>query len=327
MTSSTSRTSIFKVGAICGLLALAACTSGGSAVPSGNVASGGIHTLSGGPPPGGGGGGTGGGGTVSPIPSPTVDGPAAYLESFLAAPPSAANNLAANFDALQPGGIPQSQSRSAEFFVFNISKKTPLTFSGVSIVGANPGDFTIASGGASAVLATTVAPNKGASVALLVAFQPTAEGVRTATLQVTTNAGILNFLLSGTGLPNRPIVGFGTPVSVHWCTFPNCTSAVNELTSSAPWSVLFASIGGQSLTITSLKFIGADPTAFTNHSPLGSHVGAGPCFEGETLAPFSSCGLSLVPTGLVPAPASATLQILTNDPLKPEVDVDLTLTP
>ncbi|MFN2459117.1 MAG: hypothetical protein ABR591_00285 [Candidatus Velthaea sp.] len=97
--------------------------------------------------------GGGGGGTVATggIPSPTVDGAAAYLQSPIAPPPSAANNLAANFDVLQSGGIPPSRSRSAGFSIYNIRKKTPLTFSAVAIAGANSGDFTVSAAGVSAV--------------------------------------------------------------------------------------------------------------------------------------------------------------------------------
>lgn len=72
--------------------------------------------------------------------------------------------------------------------------EAPAVVSGVTISGADAGDFTISTNGCQS---QTI--NSGASCSVSVAFKPTAAGTRTASLAITDEAGIQTVALSGTG--------------------------------------------------------------------------------------------------------------------------------
>jgi hypothetical protein len=250
------------------------------------------------------------GGTQIP-PSPQVDGPAWFFsEVGGVAGPFTAN---VNFDAMQnlsPGGITVGTSRTATELVFNVSKKTPLTITGITFVGANPSDFSVPAADLAAAAATVLPPNQGASEALHVTFTPTGDGVRTATLQVSSAAGIAEIFLTGTGLPQRPVLVPIGPLSF--------------IPESAPDNLIIQNAGGEALSLDSISIGGANADAFAFF--VANH-GLSNCFAGMLLAPKSFCQMAV---GLAPGatpPASATLVFLTNDPLNPRLEVVLTLSP
>jgi hypothetical protein len=250
------------------------------------------------------------GGTQIP-PSPKVDGPAWFFAEFGGvAGPMTAN---VNFDAMQnqsPGGISVGTSRVATELVYNVSKKTALTITNITFVGANPADFSIPAAELAAAETTVLPPNKSAAEALHVTFRPTAAGFRTATLQVTSAAGIAQIFLTGTGLPTRPILAPIGPLSF--------------LRASAPANLTIQNLGGQTLSLKSFTIVGAKASAFAFFT---ANSGQSNCFAGELLAPKSFCFLAV---GLAPGatpPASATLEFVTNDPVNPKLDVALTLAP
>jgi hypothetical protein len=244
-------------------------------------------------------------------PSPTVDGPAWFFAEFGGvAGPMTAN---VNFDAMQnlsPGGISVGTSRSATELVFNVSKKTPLAITNITFVGANPADFSIAAADLAAAATTVLAPNKGASEALHVTFTPTSAGPRTATLQVTSAAGIAQIFLTGTGLPQRPIL---SPIG-----------PLNFLASSAPANLTIQNLGGQTLSLNLISIVGSNASAF---SLFAANHGSSNCFAGMLLAPKSFCQLAVGPVAGATPPAHASLEFLTNDPVNPKLDVALTLSP
>jgi hypothetical protein len=276
-----------------------------------------------------GGGGTGGGGGAPPPapppstpapapsggaqipPSPQVDGAAWFFAEFggVAGPMTA--NI--NFDAMQnmsPGGITIGTSRTGTELVYNVSKKTPLTITNITFLGANPADFSIPAADLAAAATTVLPPNKGAAEALHVSFTPTGEGLRTATLQVTSAAGIAQIFLTGTGLPNRPILASIGPL--------------NFLPASAPANLIIQNSGGQTLSLNSFSIGGVNANAFAFFT---ANHGLSNCFAGILLAPKSFCNLAVgLAPGAIP-PASATLEFLTNDPMNPKLDVVLTLSP
>ncbi|HEX4681072.1 MAG TPA: choice-of-anchor D domain-containing protein [Gemmatimonadaceae bacterium] len=250
------------------------------------------------------------GGTQIP-PSPQVDGPAWFFsEVGGVAGPGTAN---INFDALQnlsPGGISVGTSRTAAELVFNVSKKTALLITDISFVGANPGDFSVPASDVATALATTLPPNQNAVEQLHVVFMPTGEGPRSATLQVTSAAGIAQIFLTGTGLPQRPVVTQIAPLDF--------------IPTSAPATVAITNAGGQTLAISSISIGGANVDAFQFFT---ANRGFSNCFDGMLLSPKSQCFLSIGPAPGALAPASATLIIVTNDPLTPTMNVPLTLSP
>ncbi|MCU1292615.1 MAG: ompB-2 [Bryobacterales bacterium] len=312
---------------VLGLVLASACSDSASST-SPSVPS---PVFSGGTGGGGtGGGGTGGGGGVAPTPpppsmtpapapsggtqippSPQVDGPAWFFsQGGSIAGPMTAN---INFDAMQnmsPGGISVGTSRTGVELVYNVSKKTPLTITNITFLGANPGDFSIPAADLAAAATTVLAPNKGAVELLHVVFTPTGEGVRTATLQVTSAAGVAQIFLTGTGLPQRPILaGFGP---------------LNFFLQSAPANLGITNTGGQTLSLNSFSIGGANPEAFAFFT---ANNGFSNCFPGILLAPKSFCFMAV---GLAPgatAPSTATLIFVTNDPVNPTLEVALTLSP
>jgi hypothetical protein len=249
--------------------------------------------------------GAGGGGTTVP-PGPTTDAAADYLfNSSGVGAPTADINFGALAN-LAPGGIPIGTTRTAREFVYNTSKKTALSISSISIVGADPEDFTVTAGPTVA----SIPPNQGAFIIVLVSFTPTAPGTRTAALQVVSNAGTAIANLTGVGLSTDP----GMPA------FPPLTF----LPTSAPDTLTIVDTGGSPLILQSLAIAGTNPEAFTF---TVANFGFSNCHDGMVLSPLSDCllGIGLTPGAV--APASATLVILSNDPASPETDIPLTLLP
>jgi hypothetical protein len=82
--------------------------------------------------------------------------------------------------------------------------------------------------------------------------------------------------------------------------------------------------GGQTLSLNSITIVGPNASAF---SLFVANNGFSNCFAGELLAPKSFCQMAV---GLAPgavAPAHASLEFITNDPVNPKLDVQLTLSP
>lgn len=327
----SSRLSVsFKVAVVCALLALSACASGGSAVPAPTGAAttmnGMLQPLSNGGPGGGTGGGvpTPGGGVPTPVvgglqvPPSTTDA-ASWFISVTDPVTATCSSANVDFDCLQnmgKHGIPVGTKRSTTLLVYNISKKTPLRVASATFTGANAGDFSIATANLQTLLATTVPANQRQAELLTVSFSPSAAGVRTGTLKVVSDAGTALVALTGTGLPQRPLLNIPT------------NSTLRFIPTSAPANLTVENLGGQSLNITSITITGPNAASFgfftTNRGfsncAVGSHL------TSDLLAPFSSCFIAVGITPGAPVPSTATLVFTTNDPFQPATDVHLTLT-
>ena len=266
--------------------------------------------------------------TPAPAPSPTAPTPAPSAGAKLPppmttdAPAWAFSNLGSvvatsltpdiDFGRIQnmtPGGIPVGASRSATELIYNTSKKTPLTVTQIQVTGANPGDFVISPQTISAAATTVLPANKDAVEAIQITFKPTAEGPRTANVVFTSVAGAVQIVLTGTGLPMRPVLG--TPAD-----------PLVFLPESAPATFVLQNTGGVTLVLDSIRIAGANPAAF---QVTVANSGFSNCFAGVPLAPLSFCyvGVGVAP-GATP-PASATFVVTSNDPVRPELDVPLTL--
>jgi hypothetical protein len=296
---------VSKVAALCFALVLPACAmGGGSAVPTaGPSSSGVVQTLSG--------GGGGGGGAQNPT-APTVDGPAWFIVNSSAVIGSATSPNV-NFGALQntvQGAISIGATRTATLLVYNTSKKTALTVSEITVTGANASDFSLVPSEVQLVLSTVIPANKSAAVLLHVTFSPTAEGARAGALRLVSNAGTVLVALTGAGLPARPIL-----TTAGGFTF---------IPTSAPANFTIANDGGQTLALQSIAFGGANPGAF--QLAVANH-GLSNCFAGMLLGPHSFCNLAVGLAAGATAPSSAILAIQSNDPVHPETDIPLTLTP
>jgi hypothetical protein len=250
------------------------------------------------------------GGTQIP-PSPQTDGPAWFFSEIggVAGPRTAD----IDFDAIQnqtAGAISVGASRFALELVYNVSKKTSLTITNVTFLGANPNDFAIAPTDMAALATTVIPANKGQAAMLHVSFTPTAEGPRTATMQVTSAAGVAQVFLKGTGLPQRPILAPMDPL--------------NFLPGSAPANLAIQNTGGETLVLNSVTIAGPNASSFTFSV---ANNGFSNCFPGILLAPKSICRMAV---GIAPGatgPANAALLFSTNDPVNPVITAQLILSP
>jgi hypothetical protein len=317
-------------------------SSGGgvSTVPS--AADGNARTISanggGGVAGGGGGGGAagsggGGGGATCPaiatapgtVPFPQIP-PAQVTDApcwFFYFPAEPAANvtrpLAINFGAQQntvQGAIPIGGHSISTFYVYNTSKKSVLTFSSLSIAGPNAGDFQLEPG----LVATAMngVPVRNPSlIALQVTFTPSAEGARTATLQLVSNAGTQLIALNGAGLPNRPIIA-GIGGSLHFIDAPPVVSA--------PDLMQIANVGGQTLVIQSASFGGANPSSFALFARNGFTTQDPANFAGLEIGPHAMTPQFQIGLSPTAQPGdTATFVVNSNDPLQPSVTTQLSV--
>jgi hypothetical protein len=180
----------------------------------------------------------------------------------------------------------------------------PITIGGISLTGANSGDFGISFNNCPAVLAV------GGSCSVNVTFDPTAIGARTAALQVVSNA---------TGSP-QTVSLFGTGQAATEQIYLSLTAL------DFPSQVVNTTSGAQAFTIynegtTSMTF---DPT--TPFTFLGAN-------SGDFTVSFNNCGMTLSPGGgctveieFRPSAAGnrvATFQIMSDAPNSPQrVELD-----
>ncbi len=243
-------------------------------------------------------------------PAMTTDGPA-WVFSNIGSVVALTSTTDIDFGRIQnmtPGGIPVGASRGATELVYNTSKKTPLTITQIQVTGANAGDFVISPQTIAAAAATVLPADKDAVEAIQVTFRPTAEGPRTANVVFTSAAGVVQIVLTGTGLPTRPVLAGAQPL-----TF---------LPESAPATFIVQNAGGATLVLGAIRIAGADPQAF---QITVANSGFSNCHAGIPLAPLSYCYLGIGVAADARPPASATLALSSNDPVQPETDVPLTL--
>lgn len=172
-----------------------------------------------------------------------------------------------------------------------------LSVGSIATSGANAVDFAVVAGGSCAAGSSVPA---GGSCSILVRFQPTASGSRSATLAIAHNAsgGSSGVSLSGTAtIATQPSIA----VSTNTLAFP-----ATALGTSAPvQTVSVANVGGASMNFTGFGITGAQAGEFAR---AGGGAG-GSCAIGTPLAAGASCtvGISFAPAGL--GTRSATLTI------------------
>jgi hypothetical protein len=145
---------------------------------------------------------------------------------------------------------------------------------------------------------------------LQLTFLPSAKGARTATLRIVSNAGTALVSLTGIALPARPVIA--APGSLAF------------LPASAPATVRVSNEGGQTLVLASIALGGSNPGSF--EITVANH-GFGNCFAGIPLSAHASCFLGVGLAAGALALSEAVLAIRSNDPVQPEVDIQLTLSP
>ena len=192
-----------------------------------------------------------------------------------------------------------SSTSPAQSVTLTNSGGAPLTITGVSVTGANPGDFAQTNG--CPLSPTTLAA--GASCTINTTFTPSAPGSRSASLSVTDNAGgsPQTVALSGTGA-SAPAVSL-SPASV---AFSN--QQVN--TSSGPQMVTLTNSGSAPLTITSIGDSGTNPGDFNETTTCA--------LSPNTLAAGGSCTVSVTFAPTASGARSASLVVTDNAPDSPQ---------
>lgn len=174
---------------------------------------------------------------------------------------------------------------------------TALSIASIATSGANAADFGVVAGGTCAAGSSVAA---GGNCSVLLRFQPTAAGTRTATLTIAHNAtgGSSSVALSGTAtVAPQPTISVSSNATTFASTALGTTSPVQSIT--------VGNVGGANLTFTGFVVSGAQAAEFAR--PAGA--AGGTCATGTALAPNATCtvGLAFSPSAL--GTRSATLTI------------------
>jgi hypothetical protein len=146
-----------------------------------------------------------------------------------------------------------------------------VTIKGITITGANAGDFT-ENGNCSAVLGA------GASCQITVIFKPTAAGNRSASISISDNAAGNPHSMSLTGTATQAAVSLS----------PSTVNFANQLvgTASAPVALTVTNTGSGALVIGSIAFPGANAADFTQKNTCTTPVApAATCLINVTFMP------------------------------------------
>ena len=175
-----------------------------------------------------------------------------------------------------------------------------LAASPVSLSGANPGDYTIASG-TTCSSSLSIAANGTCTISIV--FSPTSTGTRTATLSITDNSGgtagttqTVALSGTGTGLPQAALapstLTFGTQ---------------NLSTVSAAQTVTLTNTGTANL------LLGATPLSISGSAAADFAVASGTtCTAALSIAPNSSCAIHITFAPTLSGSRTATLSVSDN---------------
>ena len=183
-------------------------------------------------------------------------------------------------------------SSAAQPVTLTNSGSAPLTISGVTLGGTNPGDF--AQTNTCPISPATLAA--GANCSISATFTPTATGGRAASLSIADDAGGSPHVVALSGTGTAPVVS----LSSNTVTFASQT--VN--TTSAAQAVTVTNTGTAPLTISSIGLGGVNPGDFaqTNTCPLSP----------GTLAAGAGCTITMTFTPTATGSRTASLSIADN---------------
>lgn len=191
--------------------------------------------------------------------------------------------------SLNFGNQPVGTSSAPAMATLTNSTANAATITGISITGANSGDYSQTNNCGTSLGA-------GASCSMSVTFTPTAAGSRTATLQVTDSGPGSPQTASLTGTGTQPAVTLSpTSLSFPW-QFIN--------TSSSPLPVTLTNSGNGTLSISSV--VAAGP--FSQMNACGSSLGAG-----------SSCTINVVFQPTSEGTFTGSVTVTDNAPGSPQV--------
>jgi hypothetical protein len=211
--------------------------------------------------------------------------------------------------ALDFGSLTNNTTSAAQTIIVSNSGSANLVVSGVTLAGTDSTQFAIVSNGC-----TTVAP--AGSCTINVTFNPTSSGVKSAAIGVAYNAAgsPSSVALTGTGLTPIP-VAVVSPASL---SFGDQGTGI----ASAAQAITVSNSGTSNLVVSGLTIIGANAADFNVTNGCTTVAPAGKCTINVTFKPStiglktasvsiahnaagSTSGVSLVGTGVTPAPVAA----------------------
>jgi len=199
-----------------------------------------------------------------------------------------------SFGSVAVGSTSAAQSST----LTDTSTTIDLAISSITLTGANPGDFKIAS--------ASTCPNSGtiqplATCLVTITFSPTATGSRSATLTVNdnTSAGSQTVSLTGTGSGTSLATATLLPATLGFGSI-----AVGS-TSAAQSSTLTDTSTTVALNISSIALSGANPGDFTISS-------ASTCPTSGTIQPLATCLVAITFSPTASGSRSATLTVSDN---------------
>ena len=200
--------------------------------------------------------------------------------------------------SLNFGGVNVGQSSKQAITIANQSSSTATLTGNVGTLSA---PFSVASGGG----AFKLSPKQ--SLTVTVQFSPTAAGPASGSLSITHNAtnqtSPTNVSLGGTGI-NVPVISV-TPTSNDYGKV--------KVKGSKNASFVVKNTGEADLSISGSKVTGADASMFSITSGSGS----------ETISPGKSLTIKVAFKPTSTGSRSAILEITSNDPVTPTLDVPL----
>jgi uncharacterized repeat protein (TIGR01451 family) len=238
-----------------------------------------------------------------------ASGAATLLGVMTFAAPAAAvgPRIAVSASSLDFGNVVVGASTTMTVQVSNVGDVGQnLTISNASTIGGAVGEFAITGGGC--VFPATIAA--GSSCGISVSFAPSFGGSRAATLRIVSNDDVnpeLDVTLIGIGV--KPLISVN-PSSLDFGT-------VLVGATSATMKVRVSNLGdpGQALTISNASVITGDIADFT--------VTGGGCGFPSTIAPGSSCDISLIFAPSAAGSRASILRVDSNDALNPYLAVTL----
>jgi FtsP/CotA-like multicopper oxidase with cupredoxin domain len=174
----------------------------------------------------------------------------------------------------------------------------PLTLVGIIIGGTNAADFAQTN-----ACGPTLAD--GAVCTIDVTFTPSATGVRTAALQITSNDPVS---------PSMAVPLSGSVTVAAASVAPASLTFAGQLlnTASGGQAVTLSNLGLAPLTIVSIGIAGANAGDFAQSNTCGASLAAG-----------ANCAITVTFTPTAAGPRSASLLIASNDPVNPSIAVPL----
>ncbi len=164
------------------------------------------------------------------------------------------------------------------FTITNQSTSMALTIGAITFTGANPGDFTVTTAPASIVAAS-------GSTTFNVTFNPSAVGIRTATINIANNdsdENPYNFNLTGTGAdPEMDVQGNGvsitdgdtTPSVTDWSDFSN--AEITSGTVTRTFTIYNSASASMPLTVGAITISGTNAADFSVTTAPASSVAIG----------------------------------------------------